>query len=472
MKKAFLFGTLFILLSTLGFAGSPLRFHVVIRDGRWEAIPNAYVPVPQIFYNGDQIITKVFNGSNALNVAVVAPGAVSTATGLDQVLNASFNGSNALNVICLSGCGGGGTTVSVNGSNVSTPNFGNTPTVEAGYVLGKWQVTGSNVSVETAIPTLNQVLDPTVDKTFNLNTHNFNFTNGTWGTLNTATDATLSLVGGFTESSQLSAVSITSNYTGSIPLITGGNPPFAGIYVDVSNSSSGNNVDEVAGIFLDVPSVGGAYPVTQAEGLKIANQTGATIGNYAIITGLGVNHFGDRVGIGADPGAGIHLDVQGGASVGTTTYNPTGGAGLNDCTFQGTPTTFAEFDIAIDTTGTPDKFTWSKDFTQQATGVSITGAAQSLSDGVTVTCTATTGHTLSNQWTIQATTGGYAITEGAIRAGPIAVQNLPAASSANAGYMVSVTNSTAIALEGQTCVSGGAAVVALAFSNGTVWKCF
>lgn len=50
------------------------------------------------------------------------------------------------------------------------------------------------------------------------------------------------------------------------------------------------------------------------------------------------------------------------------------------------------------------------------------------------------------------------------------VGNLPSAAS-YAGSTVNVTNSTAIATEGQTCTGGGS-VRALAFSNGTVWKCF
>jgi hypothetical protein len=34
-----------------------------------------------------------------------------------------------------------------------------------------------------------------------------------------------------------------------------------------------------------------------------------------------------------------------------------------------------------------------------------------------------------------------------------------------------VSDSTTIAIEGQTCV-GGSSSKALAFSNGTIWKCF
>ena len=47
---------------------------------------------------------------------------------------------------------------------------------------------------------------------------------------------------------------------------------------------------------------------------------------------------------------------------------------------------------------------------------------------------------------------------------------LPSAAS-NAGAMIAVSDSTAVAAEGQTCV-GGSSNTALAFSNGVIWKCF
>jgi hypothetical protein len=53
---------------------------------------------------------------------------------------------------------------------------------------------------------------------------------------------------------------------------------------------------------------------------------------------------------------------------------------------------------------------------------------------------------------------------------PILVGSLPAAAS-NAGTVIYVSDSTAIATEGQTC-AGGSGNTALAFSNGSVWKCF
>lgn len=84
------------------------RARVAVVHGKTRIVMAAPAPDPQTFYDANQVFSKVFNGSNAINVAVVSPGSASTATGADQVLNASFNGSNALNVICLSGCGGSG----------------------------------------------------------------------------------------------------------------------------------------------------------------------------------------------------------------------------------------------------------------------------------------------------------------------------------------------------------------------------
>ncbi len=51
------------------------------------------------------------------------------------------------------------------------------------------------------------------------------------------------------------------------------------------------------------------------------------------------------------------------------------------------------------------------------------------------------------------------------------VGGLGAAAAGNAGQMGNVSDSTAVAAEGQTCV-GGNSNKALAYSNGSVWKCF
>ncbi len=79
-----------------------------------------------------------------------------------------------------------------------------------------------------------------------------------------------------------------------------------------------------------------------------------------------------------------------------------GNAGLDDATSGGTFTNSPDvvFTVEIDATGAPDTFKWKKGDGAYTTGVSITGSAQTLSDGVTITFAATTGHTLGDVWTI------------------------------------------------------------------------
>ena len=76
------------------------------------------------------------------------------------------------------------------------------------------------------------------------------------------------------------------------------------------------------------------------------------------------------------------------------------GDGLNDMTwgtaFSGADSAY--FEVEVDANGTPDTFQWRKDGGAYTTGVSITGAAQTLSDGQTVTFAATTGHTIGDTW--------------------------------------------------------------------------
>ncbi len=76
------------------------------------------------------------------------------------------------------------------------------------------------------------------------------------------------------------------------------------------------------------------------------------------------------------------------------------GSGLNDLTFSGA--SVLTYRVKIDATGTPDTFTWSDDggSSWEATGVAITGSAQELNNGVTVTFAATTGHTATDYWDI------------------------------------------------------------------------
>lgn len=99
----------------------------------------------------------------------------------------------------------------------------------------------------------------------------------------------------------------------------------------------------------------------------------------------------------------------------------------------------------------------------QKFGVKVTAAAPNLF---------VTGNNLNNN-----DTGAYSSTNTATQniannlpLVSYAVATLPTASS-NTGLQLTVTDSTAIAAEGQTCAGSGA-VTATAISNGTIWKCF
>ncbi len=77
------------------------------------------------------------------------------------------------------------------------------------------------------------------------------------------------------------------------------------------------------------------------------------------------------------------------------------GGTKNDCTSGGAYTGSAkkEFRVKISTAGATDQFQYSTDGGKTwATATNITGTAQTLSDGVTVTFAATTGHAVGDEW--------------------------------------------------------------------------
>src|SRR3990167_4527797 len=80
------------------------------------------------------------------------------------------------------------------------------------------------------------------------------------------------------------------------------------------------------------------------------------------------------------------------------------GVGLDDLSSSGTytDTKKAVFTVIITTAAAPDIFKWQKDDGAFTTGVAITGANQTLSDGVQIKFAATTGHTVNEQWTVEA----------------------------------------------------------------------
>ena len=94
--------------------------------------------------------------------------------------------------------------------------------------------------------------------------------------------------------------------------------------------------------------------------------------------------------------------------LGATTFT---GSGLNDLTFAGTPTAGGlAYRVEIDASvPSPDTFRWSDNggAPWDATGVAITGAAQTLNNGVTVTFAAVDGHTVADRWDM--TTGSWTV---------------------------------------------------------------
>jgi len=95
-------------------------------------------------------------------------------------------------------------------------------------------------------------------------------------------------------------------------------------------------------------------------------------------------------------------DTQAGIFADSITSAVFDGSGLDDMTSGGTYTGIAALDIVVEITDTAtDKFRWSDDggSTWQGGIKTITGAAQELVDGVTVTFAAALGHTIGDIWT-------------------------------------------------------------------------
>lgn len=79
------------------------------------------------------------------------------------------------------------------------------------------------------------------------------------------------------------------------------------------------------------------------------------------------------------------------------------GQGLNDGVwntdgYDGAASTYLE--VVIDAADDPDTFKWRQDGGAWTEDVAITGAAQEIADGITITFAATTGHTLDDSWAV------------------------------------------------------------------------
>ena len=100
--------------------------------------------------------------------------------------------------------------------------------------------------------------------------------------------------------------------------------------------------------------------------------------------------------------ADYRIDAQAGGDIGSDTFT---GTGLNDLTaagtFNGTVADDVDYKVEIDANGTPDTFKWSDDggSTWDVEDVNLTGSAQTLNNGITVTFDANDGHTTGDYWT-------------------------------------------------------------------------
>jgi len=119
-----------------------------------------------------------------------------------------------------------------------------------------------------------------------------------------------------------------------------------------------------------------------------------------------------RQGGNAAPTATAHQDVQSnvkfrlrlfGSAIGASSiwgYAHMNNAGTATVTWGGTysGTDPAEFEVVISTNGTPDKFKWRKNHGAWSAEIDVTGTAQTLSDGVTVTFSSTSLAALNDTW--------------------------------------------------------------------------
>ncbi len=93
-------------------------------------------------------------------------------------------------------------------------------------------------------------------------------------------------------------------------------------------------------------------------------------------------------------------DVDNAATLVSTVFT---GTGINDLTAGGAyvgSTSGSVFTFQIDGVASPDTFKWKKDGGAWTTGVAITGSAQTIIEGITVTFAVITGHTLNDLWAV------------------------------------------------------------------------
>jgi hypothetical protein len=182
------------------------------------------------------------------------------------------------------------------------------------------------------------------------------------------------LSGEVTGSTSLSAIDKTAITNKTTETIVGTD------YVLFGDTSDGDNLKK--GLVSDIVALsggGGGSPAGSDTQIQI-NQSGA--------------FFADSTFQKSDTDFNVGLDHTQQSAVTFT------GSGLDDLTvsgiFSGTvPTTYT---VTVASTGTPDTFDWT-DGTNSGTGVSMSTSPTLLSNGISITFGADTGHTLTDSWT-------------------------------------------------------------------------
>jgi hypothetical protein len=265
------------------------------------------------------------------------------------------------------------------------------------------------------------------------------------------------------------------------PLVTGLRP------MSLETDSNWNNAAEISNRDLEFDSVGqvtftaspffNASSVPQVGSMKIWGKPINLVGGYSLFANLP-----QPTSVAGTPSSG------GSIPAGTWFYAVAAiGADLGETALSypsAAVTTSASGEVALTWTGVIGAYSYnvyrcsgtscvSADGTNPGPGPWSRMAFHNV--GTTYTDSAATGVVLSAPPTITATgstimnnTGVYAPF---FETPPITVSALPGAAAGNAGQIRRVTDSTSVSSEGQTC-TGGSTNAALAFSNGSVWKCF
>lgn len=147
------------------------------------------------------------------------------------------------------------------------------------------------------------------------------------------------------------------------------------------------------------------------------------------------------------------------------------GAGLNDLTWGAAAANAATayYEVVIDHADVPDSYKWRKNGGAWTEDVAITGAAQTLDEGQTLTFAATTGHTAGDQWVIgnlvaEATTESGAQAQITAAANRLLNPNAPPTFTDDGGKTVLGVNYT----NGTATFSGNVGIVTAAGNGGFI----